>query len=406
MIPRINFDPTAPAPLDGIRVVDLSRLVAGNMVSLQLADQGAEVIKIEDPTVGDPLRAWKVKGLSLHWKVYARNKKSLAINLRPQAGRDALLDLLATSQVLIENYRPGTLEQMGLGPDVLHARNPALIIVRITGFGQDGPYRDRPGFGTLVEAMSGFASKNGFGDRPPVLPPLAMADMVAGLYGAYAVMVALRVAERRGRGQVIDLPLLEPMISVLGPDAATYRVSGEKPRRTGSRSLTTSPRNVYGTSDGRFVAISASIQAMAERLFRAIGRADMIDDPRFRTNTDRVRNIDACDGIVAAWIAERTLADVMAVFEAAEVTATPIFEIDQLLDDPHVQARGVLVEAPDDEAGSVLMHNIIPRLSETPGRLRSAAPSLGQHTRSVLESIGYDAARLDALKAEGVVKEG
>jgi crotonobetainyl-CoA:carnitine CoA-transferase CaiB-like acyl-CoA transferase len=406
MIPRIEFDPTAPAPLDGIRVVDLSRLVAGNMVSLQLADQGAEVIKIEDPTVGDPLRAWRVRGLSLHWKVYARNKKSLAINLRPPAGREALLDLLATSQVLIENYRPGTLEAMGLGPDVLHARNPSLIIVRITGFGQDGPYRDRPGFGTLVEAMSGFASKNGFDDRPPVLPPLAMADMVSGLYGAYAVMVALRVVERGGRGQVVDLPLLEPMISVLGPDAATYRVSGEKPRRTGSRSLTTSPRNVYGTSDGRFVAISASIQAMAERLFRAIGRADMIEDPRFRSNTDRVRNIDACDGIVAAWIAERTLAEAMAVFEAAEVTAAPIFEIDQLLDDPHVQARGVIVEAPDDEAGSVLMHNIIPRLSDTPGRLRSAAPSLGQHTRAILQSIGYDADRLASLAAEGVIKEG
>jgi crotonobetainyl-CoA:carnitine CoA-transferase CaiB-like acyl-CoA transferase len=406
MIPRITFDPTAPAPLDGIRVVDLSRLVAGNVVSLQLADQGAEVIKIEDLKTGDPLRAWKVKGLSLHWKVYARNKKSLALNLRAQAGRDALLDLLATSQVLIENYRPGTLEQMGLGPDVLHARNPGLIIVRITGFGQDGPYRDRPGFGTLVEAMSGFAAKNGYDDRPPVLPPLAMADMVSGLYGAYAAMVALRVVERGGRGQVIDLPLLEPMISVLGPDAATYRVAGEKPRRTGSRSLTTSPRNVYATSDGRFVAISASIQAMAERLFRAIGRPDMIDDPRFRTNTDRVRNIDACDGIVAAWIAQRTLADNMAVFEAAEVTATPIYEIDQLLDDPHVQARGVLVEAPDDEAGSVLMHNIIPRLSETPGRLRAAAPALGQHTRSVLESIGYNAARLEALKADGVIREG
>jgi formyl-CoA transferase len=295
---------------------------------------------------------------------------------------------------------------MGLGPDVLHARNPGLIIVRITGFGQDGPYRDRPGFGTLVEAMSGFAAKNGYDDRPPVLPPLAMADMVAGLYGAYAVMVALRVVERGGRGQVIDLPLLEPMISVLGPDAATYRVSGEKPRRTGSRSLTTSPRNVYGTRDGRFVAISASIQAMAERLFRAIGRPDMIDDPRFRTNTDRVRNIDACDGIVAAWIAQRTLAEAMSVFEAAEVTATPIYEIDQLLDDPHVQARAVLVEAPDDEAGSVLMHNIIPRLSETPGRLRAAAPSLGQHTRSVLESIGYDPGRLAALKADGVIREG
>ena len=406
MIPRIDFDPAAPAPLDGIRVVDISRLVAGNMVSLQLADQGAEVVKIEDPQTGDPLRAWKVNGLSLHWKVYARTKKSVALGLRAKAGRDALLDLLAASHVLIENYRPGTLEQMGLGPDVLHARNPALIIVRITGFGQDGPYRDRPGFGTLVEAMSGFASKNGYEDRPPVLPPLALADMVAGLYGAYAIMVALRVVEHGGRGQVIDLPLLEPMISVLGPDAATYRVSGQKPHRTGSRSLTTSPRNVYGTRDGRFVAISASIQAMAERLFRAIGRLDMIDDPRFRTNTDRVRNIDACDGVVAAWIAERTLAEAMAVFEAAEVTATPIYEIDQLLDDPHVQARGVLVEAPDDEAGSVLMHNIIPRLSDTPGRLRSAAPSLGQHTRSVLQSIGFDDTRLAALAAEGVIREG
>lgn len=406
MIPRVVFDPTAPAPLDGIRAVDLSRLVAGNMVSLQLADQGAEVIKVEDPKVGDPLRAWRTKGLSLHWKVYARNKKSLAINLRPQAGREALLDLLATSQVLIENYRPGTLEKMGLGPNVLHGRNPGLIIVRITGFGQDGPYRDRPGFGTLVEAMSGFASKNGYADRPPVLPPLAMADMVAGLYGAYAVMVALRVVERGGKGQVIDLPLLDPIISVLGPDAAIHRVSGEKPVRTGSRSLTTSPRNVYATSDGRFIAISASIQAMAERLFRAIGRADMIDDPRFRTNTDRVRNIDACDGAVAAFIAERTLADNMAVFDAAEVTATPIYEIDQLLDDPHVQARGVLVEAPDEEAGSVLMHNVIPRLSDTPGQLRAPAPTLGQHTRSVLASIGYDGARLAALAAEGVIKEG
>jgi crotonobetainyl-CoA:carnitine CoA-transferase CaiB-like acyl-CoA transferase len=406
MIPRIEFDPTAPAPLDGIRVVDISRLVAGNMVSLQLADQGAEVIKVEDPKVGDPLRAWRVKGLSLHWKVYARNKKSLAIDLRPQAGRDALLDLLASAQVLVENYRPGTLEAMGLGPDVLHARNPGLVIVRITGFGQDGPYRDRPGFGTLVEAMSGFAAKNGYADRPPVLPPLALADMVSGLYGAYAVMVALRVVERGGRGQVIDLPLLEPMISVLGPDAASYRVSGEKPVRTGSRSLTTSPRNVYGTSDGRFIAISASIQAMAERLFRAIGRADMIEDPRFRTNTDRVRNIDACDGVVAAWIAERTLAENMAVFEAAEITATPIYEIDQLLDDPHVQARGVIVEAPDDEAGSVLMHNIIPRLSGTPGKLRAPAPALGQHTQAVLQSIGYDAARLATLVADGVIREG
>jgi crotonobetainyl-CoA:carnitine CoA-transferase CaiB-like acyl-CoA transferase len=405
MLQRIEFTPDAPVPLSGIRVVDLSRLVAGNMLSLQLADQGAEVIKIEDPKLGDPLRAWRWKGQSLYWKVYARNKKSLALNLRPQAGRDVLLDLLATSQVLIENYRPGTLEQMGLGPEVLWACNPKLIIVRITGFGQDGPYRDRPGFGTLVEAMSGFASKNGFEDRPPVLPPLAMADMVSGLYGAYGVMVALRVVEQGGRGQIIDLPLLEPMVSVLGPDAAIYRVTDERPQRTGSRSLTTSPRNVYATADGRFIAISASMQVMAERVFRAIGKPEMIDDPRFRTNTDRVRHIDECDGAVADFIAARPLAENMAIFEAAEVTANPVYEIDQLLDDPHVHERGVIVELPDEEAGSVLMHNVIPRLSETPGRLRSAAPTLGQHTREILTAIGCDAARLAGLAADGVIKE-
>ena len=405
MIPIVEFDPSAPVPLAGIRVVDLSRLVAGNMVSLQLADQGAEVIKIEDPKVGDPLRAWRVKGMSVHWKVYARNKKSLALDLRPQAGKDALHELLATSHVLIENFRPGTLEKMGFSPEELHKRNPGLIIVRITGFGQDGPYRDRPGFGTLVEAMSGFASKNGFEDRPPVLPPLAMADMISGLYGAYAIMVALRVVERGGKGQIIDLALLEPMISVLGPDAALYKITGEKPRRTGSRSLTTSPRNVYETSDHRFIAMSASIQAMAERVFHAIGKPEMIDDPRFRTNTDRVRNIDECDAAVSEFIASRTLAENMEIFEKAEVTANPVYEIDQLMDDPHVHGRSVLVQLPDDEAGYVPMHNIIPRLSETPGAFRNAAPALGQDSRSILQSIGLDKARIDALAADGTIKE-
>lgn len=403
MIPRVAFDATAPAPLDGVRVIDLSRLVAGNMLSLQLADQGAEVIKVEDPQKGDPLRAWRVNGFSLYWKVYARNKKSLALSLRASEGRNVLLDVLAQSQVLIENFRPGTLEEMGLAPPVLHARNPRLVIVRISGFGQDGPYRDRPGFGTLVEAMSGFAAKNGFPDRPPVLPPLALADMVAGLYGAYAVMVALRVVEHGGPGQIIDLPLLDPVASILGPDAAIHRITGGAPVRTGSRSATTSPRNVWRTKDGRHIAISASIQAMAERLFRAIGRPDMIDDPRFRTNTDRVRHADACEAPIAAFIGARTLEENMRVFREAEVTANAVYEIDQFVDDPHVQARGVLVEVPDVEAGSVLMHGIIPRLSATPGRLRRPAPALGQHTAEVLATIGYSARQIETLAARETI---
>jgi crotonobetainyl-CoA:carnitine CoA-transferase CaiB-like acyl-CoA transferase len=397
MIPPIAFAADAPAPLDGLRVVDLSRLVAGNVLSLQLADFGAEVVKIEDAAKGDPLRAWRVKGHSLYWKVYGRNKKSVALSLRSDAGRAAVADLAASAGVLIENFRPGTMEAMGLGPAALHARNPALVIVRVSGFGQAGPYRDRPGFGSLVEGLSGFAAKNGFADRAPVLPPLALADMVAGLYGAYAVMVALRVAEQSGHGQVIDLPLLDPIASILGPDAAIFQVSGEKPQRLGSRSNTTSPRNVWETRDGRFVAISASIQTMAERLFRAIGREDMIADPRFRTNSDRVRNIEACEAPIAAFIGARTLAETLAVFEAAEVTAAPVYEIDQYMADPHVIAQELLVAAPDAELGSVPMHNVIPRLSATPGRLRRPAPELGEHTAAVMGALGWDAARIAGL---------
>ena len=403
MIPRIAFDPTASAPLDGVRVLDLSRLVAGNMLTLQLADQGAEVVKVEDPARGDPLRAWRVNGLSLYWKVYARNKKSLALSLRAEEGRALLRELAARSQVLVENFRPGTLEGMGLGPDTLHETNPRLVIVRVSGFGQDGPYRERPGFGTLVEAMSGFAAKTGFPDREPVLPPLALADMVAGLYGAYATMVALRVAERGGPGQVIDLPLLDPIASILGPDAAIFGATGDKPRRIGNRSSTAAPRNVWRTSDGRYLAISASTQNMAERLFRAIGRPDMIDDPRFRTNSDRVRNAAACEAPIAAFIAARTLDETLRLFERAEVTAAPVYEIDQFLADPHVQERGVVVEAPDDEAGSVLMHAVIPRLSTTPGRLRRPAPAIGEHTREMLTALGCDAERIASLTERGVV---
>jgi crotonobetainyl-CoA:carnitine CoA-transferase CaiB-like acyl-CoA transferase len=392
------FRPEAKVPLEGIRVLDLSRLVAGNMVSLQLADFGAEVIKIEDPRKGDPLRDWRTHNISVHWKVYARNKKSVTLNLRAAEGMDLLRKLVATSQVFIENYRPGTLEAMGIGPDVLHAINPKLILVRVSGWGQDGPYRDKPGFGSLVEGMSTFASKNGFDDRPPVLPPLALADMIAGLYGANAVLIALREVERGGKGQVIDLPLLDPIFSILGPEAALYKLTQKIEKRVGSLSNNTAPRNVYETKDGRFISISASIQSMAERLFRTIGRADMIDDPRFRTNTDRVKNIAETDRPVAEFIKARTLAENLAIFEKAEVTAAPVYDIDQFIADPHVQARQIVTELPDDEMGSVPMHAVVPRLSGTPGEIRTPAPALGQHNDEILSGLGLSPAAIESLR--------
>jgi len=403
----MSFMPGAECPLDGVRVVDLSRLVSGNMVSLQLADFGAEVVKIEDPQKGDPLRAWQTEGISVHWKVYSRNKKSIALNLRDARGLGLLNGLIDTAQVLIENFRPGTLEKIGLAPAELHRRNPRLVIVRISGWGQDGPYRDRPGFGTLVESMSGYAARTGFADREPALPPTALADMVAGLYGAFAVMVALRQVEQGGgAGQVIDLPLLDPLFSFIATEAAIYQLTGGVRPRTGSRSETTSPRNVFGTKDGRYIGISASIQAMAERLFRAIGRADMIEDPRFRTNTDRVRNAEECEAPIVAFIAARTLDENMAIFERAEVTASPVYDIDQFIADPHVIAREILVDVPDRELGHLPMHNIIPRLSDSPGQLRSPAPMLGEHTAEVLGRLGLSHADLDGLARDGVIGLG
>lgn len=399
-----SFAAEARCPLDGVRVLDLSRLVAGNMLSLQLADFGAEVIKIEDPKKGDPLRDWRVEGISAYWKVYARNKKSLTLSLREREARDLLLRLAETAQVFIENFRPGTLEAMGLGPAELHQRNPRLIVVRISGWGQDGPYRDRPGFGTLVEGMSGFAAMNGYPDRPPVLPPLALADMIAGLYGTAAVLTALREVEvNGGAGQVIDLPLLDPIFSVLGPEAAIHKLTGKIKQRTGSRSLTASPRNVFETKDGRFIAISASIQAMAERLYRAVGRPDMVTDPRFRNNAERIRHGDEAERPIREFIATRTLTDALKVFEEAEVTAAPVYDIDQFIADPHVQAREIVTELPDKDMGSIPMHAVVPRLSGSPGEIRTPAPELGEHNGDILGALGLSADEIAALRARNAI---
>jgi len=371
-----------------------------------LADHGADVIKVEPPGKGDPLRDWGADGISVQWKIYARNKRSIVMNLRDERGKALLLDMVEGAQVFVENFRTGGLEKMGLSPETLWARNPGLIILRVTGFGQTGPYANRPGFGTLIEGMSGFAMKTGFPDRPPTLPNMALADMVAGLYGAFAVMTALREVEQKGgKGQVIDLSLLEPLVSILGGDAALHHVTGKAPMRTGNRSLTASPRNTYQTSDGRWLAISGSMQAMAMRLFRAIGREDMCDDPRYATNAARVARADEVDKIVGDWVGARTLAENLSFFEKAEVTAGPVYDAGQLREDPHVLGREALVNMPEAEApdGYMPMHNIIPRLSETPGAIRRPAPTLGQDTDALLAELGLGSDEVAQLRATAVV---
>jgi crotonobetainyl-CoA:carnitine CoA-transferase CaiB-like acyl-CoA transferase len=401
----LPFQPQSACPLDGITVLDLSRLVAGNMLSLQLADFGAEVIKIEDPAKGDPLRDWRVNGRSLFWKAYARNKKSLTLDLRSPRGRDLLLQLVQGANVLIESFRPGTLERMGIGPEILHAHNAALVIVRVSGWGQTGPYAQRPGFGTLVEGISGYAAKTGFPDRAPLLPPTALADMVAGLYGAFATMVAVREVEHKGgKGQVVDLSLIEPIHSVVGADAAAFKAFGVVPRRQGSRSNVTSPRNVYRTRDDKWIAISASMQSMAERLYAAVGVPDMTKDARFATNSARIANGEEAERPIREFIARHDCAECLAKFAAAEVTAAPIYSIAEFVADPHVQARQIIVEVPDAELGSVALHNVIPRLSETPGALRRPAPELGEHTGEILGGIGIAEGDLARLRRDGVVR--
>ena len=400
----ITFDPEKKGPLDGLRILDLSRLVAGNMMSLQLADFGAEVIKIETPPRGDPLRDWASDGVELHWKVYCRNKKSIGLNLRDDGAMDVLLRLVETADGMIENFRPGTLEKMGLSPDALLKRNPRLVLARLSGFGQTGPYRHKPGFGTLVEGMSGFASRNGFPDRPPLLPPLALADMIAGLSGAMAMMIALYHRDLKGGGgQVIDLSLLEPIFSVLGPEAASFRQTGSVKQRVGNGSNTASPRNVYITSDARYIAISASMQAMAERLLRAIGAGDMLDDPRYATNAARVQRRDEVDAVVGGFIAQRTLAENMAFFEKEHVTAAPIYDISQIVTDPHFQEREIIVDVEDAELGDIPMHNVVPRLSGTPGAFRNPAPAIGEHNAALLGAIGIDDESMAALTKSGAL---
>ncbi|TXI80346.1 MULTISPECIES: CaiB/BaiF CoA transferase family protein [unclassified Cupriavidus] len=405
MFKSLALTPDAKGPLDGIRILDLSRLVAGNTLTMALADLGADVLKVEPPG-GDTLRDWKVRDVATAWKAYSRNKRSLCLNFRATGAIAVILDLVRHADVLIESFKPGTLEAMGLGTEVLHAHNRKLVIVRVSGWGQDGPYSHRPGFGTLVEGMSGFASMNGFDDREPVLPPIYLGDMTAGLYGAVGVLSAVRHVEvQGGAGQVIDLPLLDPTFAILGAQAANYRLTGKVKPRTGSRSTNSAPRNAYQTADGKWVCLSASTQAMAERLFRVIGRADLIADPRFATNAGRVRHAALLDGIIGEFLGKMTQDACVDFFDKAGVTIGPIYDMSDIERDPHFQARDIVVELPDAEMGRIPVHNISPRLSGTPGAFRRVAPQLGEHSAEALREAGYSDERIAALRAAGVIAE-
>lgn len=381
-----ELEAQATGPLRGIRVIDLTRFVTGNMMGHQLADFGAEVIKVEPPE-GDPFRIWNTAGKDVWWQIYCRNKKSVSLNFRSKRSIEVIKKLIAGADVLVENFKAGTLEKMGLDPKELLKDHPKLVITRISGWGQEGAFKHKPGFGTLVEGYSGFAAINGFEDRPPVLPPMFLGDMTAGIYGAFATVAALlNVKNGNGRGQIIDLALFDPILATLGPQAANYFLTGQLKRRTGSLSSTTCPRNVYKTSDDRWIAMSAAKQSIVERLFTLMGREDMISDPRFIDNAQRLEHVEIVDGAVADFIRQKTLQENLALFEEHGITAGPVNDASMLLDDDYVASRDSLILF-GEEGDEIPMHNISARMSETPGNIYQRAPKIGENNDEVLSEL-------------------
>lgn len=397
-------EPNSRGPLAGIRVLDLSRLVAGGMLGMQLGDFGAEVVKVEQPGRGDPLRTWTVEGQALWWRVYGRNKRTITLDVAGSEGRELLRRLVPRFDVLVESFVPGTLEKWGLGPATLHEWHPGLVIARISAWGQDGPYRERPGFGTLVEAASGFAAMTGDPDRPPVLPPLPLADMVAALYGVNAVMYALYARDLRGvGGQVIDLALFEGLFSILGPLADEYRLTGRTRTREGSRSRNAAPRGVYPTKDGAWIAVSASTPPMTERFLRGYGLGHLLADPRFATNQARVLHGEELDELVAAQFAARTLAENLELIERERLTAIAVQTIADIEADPHWRARELTADYADDQ-GTVRMHHVVPRLDRTPGAIRWGGKPIGADNEAIYRGeLGLSEREFAALRAAGVI---
>lgn len=392
-------------PLDGIVVLDLATIYAGPFAAMLMGDYGARVIKVEHPR-GDPLRTHGAQknGQGLWWKQLSRNKECITLDLSREEGQKILLELAAKADVLIESFRPGVMERWNLGYDRLAERNRGLVMLRVSGFGQTGPYSGRPGFGTLAESMSGFASMTGLPDGPPTLPPFGLADGIAGLAGAFSVMAALRHRDAGGgSGQVIDLAIIEPILMVLGAQATAYDALGIVPRRNGNRSSNNAPRNTYRTRDGRWVAVSSSANSVAVRVMRLVGHPEVVEEPWFGNQAERARRADVLDEMVGGWIGDRDLNEVMAAFEEAGAAVAPIYDITDILADPQFAALDTFIRLPDEDLGSVLMQNVVVRLGTTSGHVRWPGRRLGRDNRTVYAEIGHDPAELERLHREGVV---
>ncbi|MFD9907580.1 CaiB/BaiF CoA transferase family protein [Streptomyces sp. NPDC059063] len=402
---RTPPSPSPPPPLDGLRVLDLATLFAGPLAATLLGDFGADVIKVEHPTRPDPSRGHgpAKDGVGLWWKLLGRNKRTMTLNLSTPGGRATLLRLAAGTDVIVENFRPGTLEKWDLGWDELSAANPRLVLARVTGFGQFGPYARRPGFGTLAEAMSGFAAVTGEPDGPPTLPPFGLADSIAGLATAYAVMTALAARDRTGRGQVVDMAIIEPILTVLGPQPLWYDQLGHVQPRTGNRSTNNAPRNTYRTADGTWVAVSTSAQSIAERVVRLVGRPELAAEPWFATGVERAAHADVLDEAVGSWIARHTRAEVMTAFEKAEAAVAPVQDVRDVMRDPQYAALDTLTTVPDPELGPIRMQNVLFRLSETPGAIRWAGRPHGADTDAILAGIGLTEREITALRTAGAL---
>ena len=396
-----------PLPLSGLKVVDAATLFAGPVIATIMGDYGADVVKIEHPR-GDTLRTlgWSKDGVSLWWALVGRNKRSITLDFAQDRGQELAKRILTDADVFIEGFRPGTLERWNLAPAALHELNPGLVIVRTSGFGQTGPYKNLPGFGTLAESISGYAYMNGWPDGPPTLPPFALADGVASLTGAFAVMYALWWREHGGdgQGQVIDLSIYEPLFWILGPQPLVYDQLGIVQERTGNAAPFTAPRNAYRAKDGRWLGLSASAQSIAERLMKIVGRDDLVEEPWFQDHTGRLEHADELDAIIQEWVGRRTSEEVLAAFAEHEAAIAPINSIADILEDPQYAARETITTVEHPTLGPLKMQNVIPKLDQTPGRIDHPGPELGAHNREVyVGELGLTDEDLAELVEQGVV---